>query len=306
MADDVGFDDWLGRAWDDHVDDPEAVAARLESEGSLRAAGDGDLSALATLAHHVHGEHLGTLEAGRALLARLATHGLAGDTTRASCRRLDASLRLTAAATGAGAAVPGATDPRAGLGASDRVRVTALAAGNLALRDTARSGALLREALEAARRSGLADDDPAVRALAVTGNNLASTLEELPARSPEQVELMVLAAATAREAWGRAGSWLETERAEYRMAKTWLAAGDASLASEHARACLAIVQANGELPLEAFFAWEALARCAAARRDVAGQAQALASARAAFDELDAGDRSWVQPSLAALASATGS
>ena len=64
------------------------------------------------------------------------------------------------------------------------------------------------------------------RALAVAANNLASSLEERSTRSAGERELMILAAQTARHYWGRAGGWLETERAEYRLAMSWVQAGD--------------------------------------------------------------------------------
>ena len=60
------------------------------------------------------------------------------------------------------------------------------------------------------------------RALAITGNGLACTLEEKPDRTADERALMILAAQTARHHWAIAGTWLETERAEYRLANTWL------------------------------------------------------------------------------------
>jgi hypothetical protein len=301
MAGNANFSDWLSRAWDEHAGDPPGVAARLEGEGLAAAGGDGDLQALAGLAHHLHGEHLGTPDAGRALIERLAHHPLAGDGTRAACRRLDASLRVTAEAGDAGDAA-GFTGPLLNVfEPSDRVRVIALAAGNLAERDPGRSGVLLRRAVRETQDAALPDDDPAVRTLAATGHNIACSLEELPRRSPGQVETMILAAQTSRQAWSRAGTWLETERAEYRLAMTWLAAGDARQAQAHAQACLGIVRSQGDVALEAFFAWEAMGRCARALGDPAGHAQALASAGAAFDRLEPDDVDWVRPSLEQLA-----
>jgi hypothetical protein len=91
---------------------------------------------------------------------------------------------------------------------------------------------------------------------------------------------MLQAAALARRFWGRAGGWLEAERAEYRLALCWLRAGDADRARSHAQACLAIVQAQPEAAaLERFFAWEALGRIAAAAGDGPGLADARQQAQ---------------------------
>ena len=124
---------------------------------------------------------------------------------------------------------------------------------------------------------------------------------------------------TARRFWALAGTWLETERAEYRLAMTWLQAGDPALARHHAQQCLAIVQANGSVPLERFFASEALALAEAADGNAAGHAAALAQAREAFAALgytgvpvedlwaaaraalDEADQSWCRASLDKLA-----
>jgi hypothetical protein len=82
---------------------------------------------------------------------------------------------------------------------------------------------------------------------------------------------------------------------------TWLQAGDPALARHHAQQCLAIVQANGSVPLERFFASEALALAEAADGNAAGRAAAVAQAREAFAALDEADQSWCRASLDKLA-----
>jgi hypothetical protein len=288
----MDFAAWLDRAWDDHAADAAGVARRIDDEGLALAASDVELNGLARLAHHVLGEHLGRIAEGRALLRRLAEHVAAGDATRAASCLFDASLALT-----------GGEDLRAGLTRSERIRATALAAGNLAGRDAERASTLLRDALAEAEVSPLADDDPALRALAVAGNNLACTLEDQPARSEAERALMILAAQTARRYWGRVGTWLETERAEYRLAHSWLAAGDPVQARRHAVACLEIVHAHGDPPLEAFFGWEALGRAEAAAGRADHHARAVAEARSAFARLDEGDRGGCRTTLDRLVAA---
>ena len=50
----------------------------------------------------------------------------------------------------------------------------------------------------------------------------------------------------------------EIERAEYRLSMSYLKAGDAEQALVHANECLRICTENGALPLDMFFAHEAL------------------------------------------------
>ncbi len=286
------FPAFIAQAWDDHADAPQSVADRLET-GLALAADEGELNQLMNLAHHLHGEHLGTWTQGVAFIERLrgapvfAADGPSGQ----GARRSIASLRLSGGQ-------PAALDV---FTPSDRARVLAMAASNLASRDALRAGGWLREALDLTQREELAAADPAHRALAVTGNNIASTLEEKPDRSADERELMILAARTARRHWAIAGTWLETERAEYRLANTWLQAGDPARARQHAQACLEIVEANDGAALERFFGWEALGLVERAAGNASGHAQALAQARDAFAALDDDDKSWCQASLDKLA-----
>ena len=148
----------------------------------------------------------------------------------------------------------------------------ATASTHLAAHDTARAGRLLEEALDLAQRAGLPPADPMHRTLAITGNALACTLEERRDRSADERALMILAAKTAREHWAIAGTWLETERAEYRLANTWRQAGDAARARGHAQACLDIVAANDGAALERFFGWEALGLADRASGNASGHA----------------------------------
>jgi hypothetical protein len=290
----MDFDPFIAQGWDDHVADSPGVAARLQSTGMALVSQTAQIAPLAHLAHHVFGEHLGRWQDGIDLIQRLAALPLSQtDATVASAlRRFTASLMLAA----------GDADPRAGLNPSDRIRVAALAAASLAERDTARAIALFQQALAEAEAAGLPDTDPCTRALAATGNNLASTLEQKAGRTAAERDLMILAAQTARHYWALAGTWLETERAEYRLAMSWLQAGDAVQARRHAQLCLEIVQANGGLALERFFAWESLGLAERAAGNAAGHQQALAQASQAFAALEEADRSWCEVSLEKLRS----
>ena len=286
----MDFSTWLGKAWNDHADDPAGVGVRLLEEGPALAQRSDDVVALGRLAHHVYGEHLGRWHDGREALRVLGTHPHGADAA-ASLNVFDASLALCG----------DEADTRDTLGASDRIRVTALAAGNLATHAPLRAGHLLREAIAAAEATSLADQDPACRALAVTGNNMACALEEKANPSDEERGLMILAAQTARQYWARAGTWLETERAEYRLAQSYRHAGDLAAARRHAQACLDLVSKHGSPALEEFFGWEALGLVERAAGNTAAHRQAVEQARDAFARLAESDRGWCQASLDALA-----
>ena len=284
----MSFTDFVTQAWDEHAAQPAAVAERLASKGLALVADEADVAALAQLVHHVLGEHLGRWNDGLAALAALAAKPACMASTSAAqvVQRCQASLGLCA----------GQGDTRPQLAASDAIRVTALAAAALAEHETPRAIQLLRDALARSDAAHLAADDPAHRALAVAGHNLACTLEEKSARSGVEVELMVLAAQTSRRFWALAGGWLEIERAEYRLAMSWLQAGKPALAHIHAQRCLDIVQRETAPALEHFFAWEALAVVARAA-DSADADHAVAQAHEAFTRLDDADRSGCQASL---------
>lgn len=286
------LDTFLDQAWSDHADHAAAVATRLPEALPL-VADDNGVMRLAALAHHVFGEHLGQWQAGLTFLAQLAERAVVGTDGAAAIVRCQASLRLCS----------GEADARAALTASDQCRVSSMAAGNLAARDNQRSAELLHEAVT--RASALADADPGVRALAANSNNMAGTLQELASRTVQQRDLMIQAAQVARAQWERAGTWLEVERAEYRLALCWLAAGDPALGLQHARHCESIVQENGSAPLEVFFAAEALCLSARALGDTAVQAGAVATAQQAFEALLSDDQVWCRATLNTLTQASG-
>jgi|JI10StandDraft_1071094.scaffolds.fasta_scaffold261539_3 hypothetical protein len=286
------LDTFLDQAWSDHAEHAPAVAARLPGALPL-VADDNGVMRLAALAHHVFGEHLGQWQDGLAFLAQLSERAVFGVDGTASIARCRASLRLCG----------GEADARAALTASDQCRVTSMAASNLATLGSQRCTELLHNAVT--RASALPDADPGVRALAANSNGIAGTLQELASRTAQQRELMIHAAQVARTQWERAGTWLEVERAEYRLALCWLAAGDPALGLQHARYCESIVQENGSAPLEVFFAAEALCLSARALGDTAVQAGAVATAQQAFEALPSDDQAWCRATLDSMTRTSG-
>ncbi len=287
--------DFIGQAWHDHAEDARGVADRLPQALALPA-DDAGLAGLIGLAHHVHGEHLGAWQEGldyighvRAL-SPFAAQGSSGG----AAQRAAASLRLCA----------GLADERAALSVSDQVRVTAMAAGNLAAPDAARAATLLQQACAAVETSTLIDTDPALRSLAASANGIACTMEARANRNAAETALMVAAAQAARTYWARAGTWLETERAEYRLAMSCTQAGQLPRARGHAQACLAIVAEHDHVALEQFFGFEALAVVERAAGDLAAFGRAVEGARTAFARLTEDDRSGCQATLDKLLTAT--
>lgn len=283
------FDTFISQAWRDHAENSDAVAARLPEALSLLEKPE-QVAPLARLIVHVEGEHLGRWQEGLELLSRVkeSPHS-SGPEAEAALRR--GSATLTACERG--------SLPAEGLSASDKARCLAAAAAALSARGQGeRAEAFFRSALQAAAK--LPKDDPAQRDLAVTSNNMASILEEKADRAFRDTELMLMAAHAARRHWELAGTWLEVERAEYRLALSFLAAKKPGDARRHAELCLEIAAANNAGPLELFFGQEALALSFHASGDSQGFTNARGRARDLFARLPAEEKPWCLPSLEKL------
>ncbi|MBP6764055.1 MAG: hypothetical protein KA141_03615 [Rubrivivax sp.] len=293
----MDFDTFMDQAWTDHANDAAAVATRLDAQALALVTEMPQTLRLAHLAHHVMGEHLARWHDGLRFLQQLAALPLLGQDqhsgTSGALRRYQASLRLAG----------GLADERGAFTPSESIRITAMAAASLGCHDAARASTLLADALAQTEAAELPDADPAHRVLAISGNSIAGTLEEKPGRSTDETALMLRAAQVARQFWARAGTWLETERAEYRLAMSWCQAADWAQARQHAQHCLEIVLANGSVPLEVFFGWEALGTVERAAGNATGHSHALAQARAAYATLEDSDKGWCQASLDKLGAA---
>jgi len=110
------------------------------------------------------------------------------------------------------------------------------------------AGAAGRTALDALGPLVGAKTAPGLDAsFAAVANNLGSHLAERPLADLRQPELRValeVAAELALQFWQRAGQWLQQERAHYLCAMACNALGDAAGAVQHARAALALIDAN--------------------------------------------------------------
>jgi hypothetical protein len=295
------FDDFLAAAWDDHGDQPHAVAERIAASLHL-AAMPSQVAPMARLATHVFGEHLGEWQRGIDVLGALrSVAALAGEAPApdgaaeraaavAAVDRAVATLRYA----GGDAAVLDA------LGSDDRVFVLASAAGAQAGRgDVARAIDDFARALDLAA-NGLRDGAPAVRALAVNGNNLAAMLEEKHPRDARETTAMLRAAQAGVTWWPRAGTWLEEERAHYRLSRSRLAAGLADDAAASARQCLAVCGQNDAPAFERFFGYAALALAHHAAARPVERAAATREALDAYARVPADEQAWCAADLAAL------
>jgi hypothetical protein len=286
----MNFDAFIEQAWTDHGDLPEDVAQRLE-QGYALIDKPAHFVAFARILAHVDGEHLAHWQQGVARLERLRAHARwSGDGDAAVIvRRLIAALRV--AETGE---APEALD------AAERAHAHAVAAAALlGQKQFARALRHFRAALAAAT-SGLPERDPAIRAVAAASNNLAAALEEKSPRDADETRAMLDAARAGREFWERAGTWLETERAEYMLAKCLLTAGNAKEALVHAGQCVALCERNGADDFERFFAQGVLALSRRACGDPDGFEQAKHTALAHHARLAADRKTWCEPTLQLL------
>lgn len=291
----MAFDSFLQQAWADHADRPAEVALRLRKHTPAPETPD-HLSALARLVVHLCGEHLGDFDDGRWRLAHLAHHPLADADVQSALRVGIASLTL---------AQTGRAD-RAGFSVDERIRSEAAAAAIcVGRRQTDRASLLLRRARE--RLATLPEAPVAMhRPLAVACNNMAWELHDRGIeRNPEDTAAMLDMATAAKAHWSQAGTWLESERADYALAICHLSAGQPEAALQHAAQCLATCTQNDAPPYELLFAHEALARAHGARGDGASRKRNTEAAQAAFDRLSAGDQSACRSTLTALLAAAG-
>jgi hypothetical protein len=287
----MSFDVFVESAWNDHADRPEEVADRLANALTLLES-PADAAAYVRLVVHVHGEHLGHWRAGAALLESMGRDAawagsvvVAGAVTRGI-----AVLRF---AGGESAALDE-------LSAEDRITVLATASSAFVGRNEFGPAIRAYAAASAHAEAGLPSDSPAIRALAVGGNNLAAGLEEKADRDAGETAAMVAAARGGLRYWSQCGTWLEEERALYRLARSQLQAGDGSGAARSALRCVDVCSQNEAAPLERFFGHAVLAL---AQRAAGDEGAFEVSRRQALDFLelvDPGDRQWCESELREL------
>lgn len=271
------FQEFTQKAWADHGGDAQGVADRL-GDGLDLVTEVAQLPALAALIVHVRGEHLGQWSEGLEELRALSRHACfdsESDPGRAVYRNMailhycQGDIADFEDCLERGQA--GGEHPRESCAARAYAIIASTLAGQARIED---ARVAFDRALECASY-GPQQGDPAALALAITGNNLACTLEEKEDRSDAETELMKIAALTGRKYWEVAGDWKNVERAEYRLAMTMIAAGEAEAAIQHASNCLSICEDNDADACERFFAQEALSLS----HHTAGHTEEAAAAR---------------------------
>ena len=288
------IDNFIATAWSDHGDQPQSVADRLAASLHLIEAA-AHIPPYANLVTHVYGEHLGQWDSGAVLLASIRSL-TANDQSAAISRVIARNIAALHYGGGDDASLQA-------LDMDDRLCAMATVASAFAGRgDFARAIATYTQALEGAS-PGLSPDSPALRALAVGGNNLAAALEEKPRRTDNETRAMIAAAHAALTYWKLAGTWLEQERAEYRLARSYLQAQNAVSGALAARRCVAACAANDAPAFERFFAFVVLA---AAERD-AGNVEAFEAAKAQalgwHDQIPQADRHWCERAILEMTAA---
>jgi len=288
----VTFAAFLEAAWTDHGDRPQEVADRLATSLSVVEAPE-NIAPLARLLTHVFGEHLGQWHRGIELLDSLRTLPAydGSPAVDGALTRSVATLRYVA----------GENSVLAPLSTETRVEVLAAAASAFAGRkEFGRAIAAFEEALRLAH-SGLPSTSSAIRALAVGGNNLAAALEEKTDRDDAETEAMIVAANGGLRYWKEAGTWLEEERALYRLARSHLQAGDPAAAIQSAWQCVEVCKQNNAPAFEQFhgYAVLALAQRNAADADLfeVSRRQALAL----FEQLPQDEKRWCRSEADRLA-----
>jgi hypothetical protein len=285
------FDTFLETAWNDHGDRPQEVADRLAS--SLHRVETAEhIPPFARLLTHVYGEHLGQWDRGVALLEslrRVPAFDGSALATGALTRNI-ATLRYAG----------GETSVLEPLSREDRISVLALAASAFSgHNEMKRAIAAYAEALRLAE-FGLPAQSPAVRALAVGGNNLAAALEEKKNRDIAETDGMVVAANGGLKYWRLAGTWLEEEQAEYRLTRSLLQADRPRDAIASAQRCIDVCARNDAPAIEQFFGYVVLALAQRAGGDAAAFAASRRQALALHEQVPAEEKRWCQSDLAEL------
>lgn len=285
------FDAFLTRAWAEHGDQPQQVADRLATSLSLVQAPD-HLRPYAGLVAHLYGEHLGQWQRGIALLESLCTLP-AHDGSPAVAESIARSIAALRYAGGDHSALEPLASP-------DRVAVLACAAAMFTGRgDLACAIAAYAQALHLAE-GGLPAGSVAVRSLAIGGNNLAQALEDKPDADPRQLAAMVTAAEGGLAYWKQAGTWLEEERAEYRLTRSLLRAGRAREAIASAQRCIDVCRRNDAAAFERFFGHAVLALAHRAAGEEGAFTAQRAIALALLAQVPDAERPWCERERAEL------
>lgn len=274
------LENFLNDAWSYHDRESERLVGELEA---VIEAPPELLASFVQLAVHTIGEHMGDWSRAYALGRRILRGHEASGQTAPAWKRLYVAAVLS----------------------SDGVGATELELAALNVADTPVASVLsmrmnLAEALVSSRRAGeagriygpaldlvdrIAPTSALDRAVAVASNNLAWTLYDLSARSPDEDALMKRAADASLAAWRRCGSWINEELALYLNARVAHTQGDTASALDLAGTGLQVIAANGRRPFDTARFHLLRAAVLTALNDSAGRAGALSDADTAGEQI---------------------
>lgn len=240
----MNFEQYLDNAWTIHPTEPLRVYENFSAGLSLVESNE-QLLQLSLLITHVCGEHLGLWQEGMSCLAKIKKHRFfeSESETGKAVNRSDAVLSLG----------ENVNYNLNNFSISDQARIYAVAANSLAHRKLTQAEDFFYRAITLVQSIENLND-PATRAVAISGNNLACILEESSSLTSAQTEFMIFSAQQARKYWALAGSWLEVSRAEYRLAKSYIKACKIDEAVLHADICLKMCQQNNADEVELSYA----------------------------------------------------
>ena len=285
------FDTFLEAAWNDHADHPQKVADTIAASFQLVEA-PAQLARFVGLLTHVYGEHLGQWQRGVELLESLrglpaydGSAAVAGPVARSQ-----ATLRY----------VGGDASALSGLDAQDSIMVLASASSAFAGRGEFSHAIAAYEETLGLAQAGLPPGSPAIRVLAVGGNNLAAALEEKKDRTGPETTAMLAAAQGGLTYWKQSGTWLEEERAEYRLARSQLQAGQSGAAVASGQRCVQVCERNDAPAFELFFAHTVLALAHRAAGDAGAFSASRQRALECLEQVPPEEKVWCESDLKEL------
>lgn len=279
---------FIDHGWDIHAEQPQAVAQALLARAPGLPADEVAARAI-VLADHVCLAHLHDSPTLQRFLQALPAAVRSADACQPVLGRIAWTLAV------ADGREPPATADALRWRGMQSLWALWLAAG--------RAADLLQMLQHEQPRALAHDDKTACSQLAATCNNLAVELRTGVRGQSERDAVMLALARASRALWQRAGTWVHVERADYQLARCHAVLGQGAEAVQHARACLAAVEAHADDPqadaFERFFAHEAMAWAL----HVAGDAAAAAGQRMQMQGLlpqvdDEGNRAWCAQALA--------
>ncbi|SMF82216.1 hypothetical protein [Pseudobacteriovorax antillogorgiicola] len=285
------FKKYIGDSWARHGQDPHGVAERLIHGVSLIKS-EQDLIALLKISYHVTISHLKDLSQFEAVLESLQSHSEEHPDLRVA--------ELSAKFSEAASLNMRPAEEQSQKSTAYKVSSYALASASFAHQGNWDEA---KKHLELAKKyvdDGNAESE-GLRDLAVSSNNIALDVEsETSIPDPTATALMIDAALTARKYWEMIGSWLEVERAEYRLSASYLKAQNLDLARQAARNGISICENNGTDPLELFFAYEALAKVENTAQQLSAYAEAVTRMEEMFELIGPDNQPWCQSILESI------